>query len=173
MAGQPTKYNDDFPDKVREMIGCTHATMAKNLGIVISTFCVYQNEYKEFSDAVKEADLVTDQIVESMLFKRAVGYDFTETHTEVFPGGEVKVKTIDKKMAPEVIAQIFWLKNRRPDEWREKTEVGGKIDIEFPTIEAAREEAKRRLDRLYGDGPSNGSNRGNGTPPALGTGTKK
>ena len=76
-------------------------------------------------------------MVENALFKRAVGYSYVETTTdfELIDTGMVdddgkpvmekkikSVRSVKKEMAPDVGAAAFWLKNRRPDRWREKRE---------------------------------------------------
>lgn len=41
-----------------------------------------------------------------------------------------KIKTVVKQVVPDTTAQIFWLKNRKPEQWRDKRDVSvdGKID---------------------------------------------
>ena len=65
---------------------------------------------------------VADARVESALYKRAIGYEYTETSKEVGLDG-VKIKTTVKQVAPDVTAQIYWLNNRRPDRWRNKQDI--------------------------------------------------
>ena len=65
---------------------------------------------------------VADARVESALYKRAIGYEYTETSKEVGPDG-TKTKTTTKQVAPDVTAQIYWLNNRRPDRWRNKQDI--------------------------------------------------
>ena len=72
--------------------------------------------------------------MENALLKRAKGYDYIETitdytlsETEIDEDGKPKkiiknVRMIKKHVAPDVGAAAFWLKNRRPDRWREKRE---------------------------------------------------
>ena len=50
----------------------------------------------------------------------------------VIPG--TKIKTVVKQMAPDVTAQIFWLKNRKSAEWRDKAELEHSGKIELPSI---------------------------------------
>ena len=57
--------------------------------------------------------------VEQALLRRALGLTVTETRTEVTEKGE-KTVTLEKEVPPDISAQMFWLKNRRPDRWREK-----------------------------------------------------
>ena len=57
--------------------------------------------------------------VAQALLKRALGCTVTETRTEVTEKGEKTVTTV-KQMPPDISAQVFWLKNRCPSEWRDK-----------------------------------------------------
>ncbi|MBQ9269964.1 MAG: hypothetical protein IJ206_10685 [Oscillospiraceae bacterium] len=57
--------------------------------------------------------------VEQALLQRALGLTVTETRTEVTEKGEKTVRT-EKELPPDLSAQVFWLKNRCPEKWREK-----------------------------------------------------
>lgn len=53
------------------------------------------------------------------MFKRAAGYDYEEVKEE-YQNGELTKKVVTKKHIPgDITAQIFWLKNRRPEYWGE------------------------------------------------------
>ena len=58
------------------------------------------------------------------MLQRALGYEYTETTREYIPElGEMHVtKEVTKQVAPDTTAQIFWLKNRKPQDWRDKQE---------------------------------------------------
>ena len=60
-----------------------------------------------------------DRQVENALLKRALGYEYDEITTEY--GKEIK--RVTKQVVPDVTAQIFWLKNRKPDQWRDKQQI--------------------------------------------------
>lgn len=106
--------------------GLTDEQIAKNMGIKRQTLYEWKNKYPDISDTLKKGKEVVDREVENALFKRALGYDFTEvTEERIFDRatGEYKLtvtKSVKKRMAPDVAAIIFWLKNRKPVEWREK-----------------------------------------------------
>ncbi len=46
-------------------------------------------------------------------------------------------KKVKKQVAPNPTAAIFWLKNRKPDEWRDRkeTEVSGVLNISDAAVE--------------------------------------
>ncbi|MEK3953242.1 hypothetical protein [Psychrobacillus sp. FSL K6-1464] len=80
--------------------------------------------FPKFADAIKKGKKVIDDEVESSLLKRALGYQYEEESWGKNQLGEmVIVKRIVKLHAPDVTAQIFWLKNRNPREWRDKVEI--------------------------------------------------
>lgn len=113
------------------MTGLTHADMAKNLGIGVTTFQDYVKAYPLFAAAIKEADSVTDEIVESALFQRATGYEHDDTDIRVCDK-EIIMTPIIKKYPPDTTAAIFWLKNRRPDIWRDKQDIEHSGNISDP-----------------------------------------
>ena len=77
--------------------GLTDEQIAHNMGIVTSTFYEWKKKYPKFSEVLKKNKEVVDLEVENALLKSALSGNIT--------------------------AQIFWLKNRKAKEWREKVEV--------------------------------------------------
>jgi len=128
-----SKYNDDFPllaeDYARQ--GLIDKEIAAKLGIGLRTLYEYQNKYPQFLQAIKRGKKPVDVEVENSLLKRAKGYEYEETTVEYKPSKSkdekakpTKVKKTKKQVIPDVTALIFWLKNRRPDLWKDKQEVG-------------------------------------------------
>lgn len=74
--------------------GLTDEQIAKNIGITVSTFYEWKKKYSEISESLKKGKEVVDYEVENALLSSALEGNTT--------------------------AQIFWLKNRRPDKWRDK-----------------------------------------------------
>lgn len=62
---------------------------------------------------------VIDRQVENSLLKRALGYRYDEVTYE----DGVETKRVTKEVQPDTTAQIFWLKNRKPNEWRDKQNI--------------------------------------------------
>lgn len=102
--------------------GLIDAQIAKNIGIATGTLYTWKNKYNEIDDALKKGKEVIDFEVENALLKRAKGFIYEEikTITEKDEFGEDRVRTekILKAALPDTTAQIFWLKNRDPDAWR-------------------------------------------------------
>ena len=124
-VGRKTKY-DDFIDRKGLVLvegwardGLTDLQISKNIGVAMSTFCDWKNKHPEFSETLKRSKDVADYEVENALFKKA-------------------------KMG-DVTAQIFWLKNRKPKQWRDKVSFVdetqlAKLDEMVATIEKVRAE---------------------------------
>lgn len=99
--------------------GLTDEQIARNCRISRQTLNEWRNTYPAISDALKKGKEVVDIEVENALLKRAIGYEYTETMVEESEDG-FKTRRTKKFIPPDVTAQIFWLKNRRPEVWREK-----------------------------------------------------
>ncbi len=106
--------------------GLIDEQIAHNLGISKQTFYDWQKRYPDFLDALKRNKEIVDREVESALHKRAMGYQYDEVTYEA----GIETKRVTKVALPDVTAQIFWLKNRKPGEWRDKQEVEHKGQME-------------------------------------------
>jgi hypothetical protein len=112
--------------------GLTELQIAENLGISKATLEVYKKEHQDFLDALKRGKEVIDIQVENSLFKRAIGYTYEEVTHENIWNKELEryemteTKRVIKEVQPDTTAQIFWLKNRKPSEWRDKQEIESK-----------------------------------------------
>lgn len=109
--------------------GLTDDQIANNMDIGNRTLYEWKQKYPQISQALKRGKEIVDVEVENALLKRALGYTFTETTKELRENPEtgneelVVTKVVTKEIAPDTTAQIFWLKNRRPDLWRDKQNV--------------------------------------------------
>ena len=104
--------------------GLTDEQIAHNMGINPATLYKWQKEHSEISNALKKGKAPVDFEVENALLKRALGYSAKEVMTEELVNADgstsTRTRTTLKPVPPDVTAQIFWLKNRRPDKWRDK-----------------------------------------------------
>ena len=99
--------------------GLTVRQIASNLGINPSTLYRYLKDNSELETALYLGKNVADAEVENSLFKSAVGFQYqTQELTK-----DGRTMEIEKYQIPNTTAQIFWLKNRRPEAWRDKQEV--------------------------------------------------
>lgn len=102
-------------------MGLTNEQIAKNIGVNADTFYTWLKKYPEISESIKKGKAPIDFEVENALFKRAIGYEYEEVETtiEEIDGKQRKrIKKIKKVALPETSAMIFWLKNRKPEQWR-------------------------------------------------------
>lgn len=109
--------------------GLTDEQIAENIGISRSTLSKWKNDHSDISDTLKRGKEVIDRQVENALLKRALGYEYTEVTKELTDAGMVTTKKVTKQVAPDTTAQIFWLKNRKPNEWRDKQDINHSGDI--------------------------------------------
>ncbi|WP_295264973.1 helix-turn-helix domain-containing protein [Veillonella sp.] len=115
--------------------GFTDEQIATKIGISKQTFYDWKKKYPDFSDSLKKGKEIVDIQVENALLKRALGYEYVEYSEECSEDGIKKKKTV-KHVIPDTTAQIFWLKNRRPDLWRDKRdlEMSGNINNPFEGV---------------------------------------
>ena len=99
--------------------GLTDEQIAKNIGINRTTLYDWKKKEVNIADALKKGKKVIDFEVENALLKRALGYEYEE---EIYENG-ILTKKVKKQVPPDTTAQIFWLKNRKKEQWREKVEV--------------------------------------------------
>ena len=126
-GGRPSKFGS-VDQRQLEMIyrdGWTDAQVAEFVGVTRTTIENWKVKYPKFFTTLKDWKLNADKEVELSLYKRANGFEYEEVRTENVVVGENKLpgekKTITRKLyVGDVTAQIFWLKNRQPAEWRDK-----------------------------------------------------
>jgi hypothetical protein len=133
MAGRPSKYETHVQPKLLLIEawarnGLTEEDICKNLDVSIAAFSNYKLEYMELKESLKRNKEEADVIVENSLYKRALGYAYEEVTREQkldpVTGENILVvtKVVTKEVVPDTTAQIFWLKNRKPKEWRDRQE---------------------------------------------------
>jgi len=109
--------------------GMIEVDMAVELGVSVKTFEEYKKKYPLFIQSLKRGKETVDDIVVAKLLTRALGYEYDEIVKERIPANGKKghviaiTKITTKHVHPDVTAMIFWLKNRRPEEWREQKHV--------------------------------------------------
>lgn len=124
----------------------TEPQIAQNMGIAMSTLTEWKNRFPAIAATIKKGKEPVDIQVENALLRRALGYDYEETITEVedLGGGKTKkhVRKVTRHVAPDTTAQIFWLKNRKPKQWRDKMEntVGIETEDLSPLVELLKDE---------------------------------
>lgn len=123
--------------------GLTDEQIASNIGIGRTTLHEWKIKYPNVANTLKSGKEIVDRNVENALYKRALGYKYKEVKTIETENGVFETITT-KEVVPDVTAQIFWLKNRKPKEWRDKQNIehSGSIDNN-PYKELTSEELKK------------------------------
>jgi len=107
--------------------GLTDKQIAVNkIGIAERTFSKWKAAHDAIRAALKKGKAPADTLVENALYKRALGFTTTETIEEIYEEDGVQrkhIRKVTREVPPDVTAQIFWLKNRKPVQWRDKREV--------------------------------------------------
>lgn len=123
--------------------GLTDEQIAQNMGISRSTLNAWKEKYPDISDTLKKGKDIVDIQVENALLKRALGYTYKETTKELCKNAntgqmEMRItKIVEKEVAPDTTAQIFWLKNRKPDKWkdRQNVQISGTLEQETSKLD--------------------------------------
>jgi len=137
-VGRPTDYRPEMAEQAEKLcrLGATNEEMADFFGVAVSTIHEWRGVHPEFSDAVKKGKILADAEVANSLYLKALG---------------------SRDYPADTAACIFWLKNRQPAKWRDKTatEHSGRVAMSH----------EQWLDELDRDDDAEGEGAG---PPAAG-----
>jgi len=128
--------------------GLTEEQACEKMGITRNVLNFWRRKYPEVVEAVKKGKEPVDQKVVNSLYRSAMGYTYDEVIWEPktlsskeikerlergddSPPPLVRKRVIRKHVAPNVIAQIFFLKNRLPGEWKDRTNVNVSGKVEY------------------------------------------
>lgn len=128
--------------------GLTDADIAHNIGISVGTLYEWKKKYVELAEALKEGKEVADLRIENALYQKALGYDADEIREEYEGNICVKKTVIHKHYAPDTTAQIYWLKNRRPENWRDKPQP---VEVEISADDGLLEALSKSVDADMSD----------------------
>ena len=136
-VGRPTKYKPEYKEQVYKLclLGATDADIANFFDISEATLNNWKIEHPDFLESIKNGKVHADATVAESLYKRANGYEHEDVDIKMYEGEIIKTKLI-KHYPPDTTAGIFWLKNRRPKDWRDKQEVehSGSMEVTGITI---------------------------------------
>lgn len=122
--------------------GLTEEQIAKNMGVSRSTLNDWKKKYPDILNTLKKGKEVADRSVENALYESAIGKKYKVKKPikvkEVQYRDGKRVKEVEHieyaeeeiVIPPNTTAQIFWLKNRKPDVWRDKQDVHVKDDTD-------------------------------------------
>lgn len=122
MAGRPNKFDTHVKPRFNEIsewlkIGATDKEIAENLGVNQRVFCKYKKEYSQLNDLIKKGRKAPVQAIKAALFKRAVGFNYTEKKVIESERNGVTVETYTKAALPDPASAMILLKH-----WDKETE---------------------------------------------------
>lgn len=119
-GGRPTGYKPQYAIQAEKLckLAATDIEIADFFEVDVRTIYRWKEAHEEFCHALKTGKDLADERVERSLFSRATGYEHDEVDIRVV-NGEIVKTPIRKYYPPDTTAGIFWLKNRRKDQWRE------------------------------------------------------
>lgn len=133
-SGRPSAYKPEFAVQAFKLCeaGFTDQQLADFFEVAKQTIYNWQVDHPEFLDSIKLGKDSPDDRTERSLYHRANGYEWYEEQTvklkdiEYDDGRKVKeterveIVNVLKRLPPDPTSMIFWLKNRRKEEWRDK-----------------------------------------------------
>lgn len=132
-----SKFKPEFIAQAEKLckLGATDMELADFFNVEVRTLYRWKSENEQFCQALKAGKDDADDRVERSLYARANGYEHDEVDIRVV-GGAIVQTPIRKYYPPDTTAAIFWMKNRRPDQWRETkaVELTGKDGGPMETI---------------------------------------
>ena len=124
--GRVSPYQDVFAEQAQKLckLGATDAELADFFKVDVRTIYRWAQRHEGFSQALKSGKEESDERVERSLYHRAIGYSHDAVKIFMPAGAEKPVYApYTEHVPPDTTAGIFWLKNRRPDLWRDKREL--------------------------------------------------
>ena len=126
-GGRPTAYRPEYAKQVHALclLGATNADLARIFGVGITTVDRWIAAHDEFRGALKSGRDEADAQVAKSLYRRALGYSHKAVKIITVASGNNQGSVVEEvpyieRYPPDTVAAIFWLKNRRPDLWRDK-----------------------------------------------------
>ena len=105
--------------------GLSDKQIAKNIHISEVTLYEWKKKYPKFTKALAEGKEPADYIIENALHMRASGF----THEEEKIDAEGNKYIDSRYYPPDVNAIKFWLNNRKPEGWQERSSIKQEVEI--------------------------------------------
>src|SRR5947207_12456927 len=152
MAGRPTLYREEYTEQALKLcrLGATDRELADFFDVHVDTIEAWKGAHPEFSYALKEGKAKADAEVADKLFRRAT--DYSHEAVKVFlPSGTTEpiYAPYTKRYAPDTTACIFWLKNRRPDLWRDVQAREVEVRHNELSVEERHARSRRLMDAVF------------------------
>jgi len=120
--GRPTKYQEEYAVQAEKLVrlGATDYELAEFFEVDVRTIYRWKHDHDAFCQSVQgPGKAAADDRVERSLYQRAVGYTYGSEKVFQFQGEIIRAATVEH-VPPDPGAGLNWLKNRRPDSWRDK-----------------------------------------------------
>lgn len=120
---RPTKFRLEFCTQAHELAtsGATDLEIADALGVNTTTVWRWKAEHPEFRKSIALGKEAADDRVEASLYHRAIGYSYDAV--KIFMPANAPAPVVEpyrEHYPPDTAAASLWLRNRRPDKWRDK-----------------------------------------------------
>lgn len=138
--GRPTDFKPEYCEQVEKLckLGATDVEIADFFGKAQSTIDLWKLRHREFSESIKKGKIPADAEIAHSLHARATGFEWDEQQAikvkEVIYGDNgkrlkeierVEIVNVHRVTPPDTGAAIFWLCNRRKEQWRQRQEITG------------------------------------------------
>lgn len=138
--GRKSGFNESLKSRIIALVGegKTLEQVAEIIGVSKQTIYNWFGHHKDLLYAVREARQIADELVEASLFSRALGYSHPEEKLFAHEGLVIDRQIITKHYPPDTTAAMFWLRNRQPARWKEKTE--GDVNVNVNAVQKLSDE---------------------------------
>lgn len=118
--GRPSHYKPEYAAQAGKLcrLGATDQEVAEFFDVGHRTVDRWKATIPEFAAALNLGKEPADERVERSLYHKAIGYTFNAEEVFQYQGKVVRAQVV-KHVPPDTTACIFWLKNRRPLDWRD------------------------------------------------------
>jgi len=141
--GRMSLFKPEFTEQVEKLcrLGYTDKDLALFFNVSVNTIDNWKKRYPDFFAALHRGKLEADTNVAEALQKNAIGYEYYENHPVKLKrkflddSGKVRIEEyvevvrLKKRFRPDTTAQIFHLKNRRPDQWRDVKKIDSEPEM--------------------------------------------
>ncbi|WGL98663.1 terminase [Arsenophonus sp. aPb] len=123
--GAPTLYKEEYAEQSRKicLLGATDKQIADFFEVSERTLNYWKKVHPEFLQSLKKGKILADAEVAESLYKKAIGFQYTEKKIRIDSEGKKIVAIYERQSLPDTIAMFFWLKNRHSKYWREKKDI--------------------------------------------------
>jgi len=146
--GKATLFKPEYTEQVEELCrsGSTDKDLALFFKVSINTIGNWKKRHPDFFLALLKGKQEADANVAEALYRNAIGFDYYENQPvklkrKIFDDAGKVIRTeeyvqvvpLKKHSRPDTTAQIFHLKNRRPDLWSDVKKAEHEADADTPT----------------------------------------